>query len=229
MSSLRLDWCSAQAARYAVEHWHYSQRMPMPPLLRIGVWEDEQFIGCVLFGRGANYLSGAPFGLTLTECCELVRVALRAHQAPVSRIVSIAMRLLAKTQPGLRLILSYADEAQGHLGGIYQAMNWVYAGRGAESTQYFHKGRWTHSRQTRSGGYGSPRELADYSHLPKRKVLGKHKYLYPLDAEMRTQIAPLARPYPKRAPEALAVDAVGVHPTEGGATPTSALQLAGVD
>ena len=31
--------------------------------------------------------------------------------------------------------------------------------------------------------------------------MGKHKYLMPLDRKMRKQIAPLARPYPKKVVE----------------------------
>lgn len=50
---LKLDWCSHAAAKYAVEHWHYSGSLPTPPLVKVGVWEDEQFIGCVVFGRGS--------------------------------------------------------------------------------------------------------------------------------------------------------------------------------
>ena len=42
---LRLDWCSYEAAKYAVEHWHYSKRMPKSKLAKIGVWEDGEFIG----------------------------------------------------------------------------------------------------------------------------------------------------------------------------------------
>jgi len=53
-SKLKLDWCSYAAAKYAVERWHYSQTMPSPPRVQIGVWEDDSFIGCVLFSRGAS-------------------------------------------------------------------------------------------------------------------------------------------------------------------------------
>jgi hypothetical protein len=53
----------------------------------------------------------------------------------------------------------------------------------------------------------------------------KHKYLYPLDKAMRAQIAPLAKPYPKR-PCAASIDsdAPATQAGEGGATPTAALQ-----
>ena len=38
------------------------------------------------------------------------------------------------------------------------------------------------------------------------KVPGKHRYLMPLDDEMRAKIAPLAKPYPKRPKQAMTGD-----------------------
>jgi hypothetical protein len=125
---LKLDWCSHAAAKYAVEHWHYSQKMPAGKLAMVGVWESDAFIGTVLFGRGGNNHIGTAYDLQQTQVCELVRVALRKHAAPVSRIVSIAVKMLRQLSPGLRLIVSYADPVQDHHGGIYQAMNWLYVG-----------------------------------------------------------------------------------------------------
>jgi len=110
------------------------------------------------------------------------------------------MKLLRKASPGLRLVVSYADSEEGHHGGIYQAMNWIYVGRGQGSIEFYHEGRWKHNREVTSGAFGSVRKINDYSNLPKRKTLGKHKYLYPLDDDMRTRIQPLAQPYPKREP-----------------------------
>jgi hypothetical protein len=40
---------------------------------------------------------------------------------------------------GLRLIVSFADTAQGHHGGIYQAAGWIYSG-GTETHAYRVKG-----------------------------------------------------------------------------------------
>jgi hypothetical protein len=52
----------------------------------------------------------------------------------------------------------------------------------------------------------------------------KYRYLMPLDDAMRKQIEPLRKPYPKRA-GSIGSDAPGLQPGEGGANPTSALQL----
>jgi len=48
--NLRLDWCSHAAAKYAVEHWHYSARMPKFKQIYIGAWESGRFIGAIIFG-----------------------------------------------------------------------------------------------------------------------------------------------------------------------------------
>ena len=123
---LKLDWCSHKAAKYAVEHWHYSQCMPVGKLVKIGVWENNIFIGVVLFSRGANKNMLKPYGLRQIDGCELTRVALKEHISHVSRIISIALRLLKLKCKTMQLVVSYADTTQGHIGGIYQAGNWIY-------------------------------------------------------------------------------------------------------
>lgn len=225
---LKLDWCSHEAAKYAVEHWHYSKSLPTPPLVKVGVWENGQYIGCVLFSRGANNNLGKPYGCTTTQACELTRVALDQHSTSVSRIVSLAIKFLRKNSPGLRLVISFADPNQGHVGGIYQAGNWLYMGQTPPSQKYIDQnGREWHQRQVSKSGvkpqYGELRRVAKIDDCRKIPQLGKHRYLMPLDEEMRQRILPLAKPYPKRA-ASIGSDAP-VHQTgEGGADPTAALQ-----
>ena len=123
---LRVDWCSYEAAKWAVEHWHYSRSMPTPPHNKVGVWENERFVGCVIFSRGSNNNGHKPYGLKMTEFCELTRIALTEHATPVSQVVRKSLAFLKKKSPGVRLVVSYADPNHGHHGGIYQAGNWIY-------------------------------------------------------------------------------------------------------
>ena len=123
---LKIDWCTYEAAKFACLNWHYSKSIPVSKIVKIGVWEDDVFKGAVLFSRGATPMIGRPYNLKQTEICELTRIALRDHKTPVSRIVAISVKFLKKNSPGLRLVISYADVDQGHLGKIYQASNWVY-------------------------------------------------------------------------------------------------------
>jgi hypothetical protein len=201
--SLHLDWCSHQAAKYAVTHWHYSKVMPAGKTLKVGVWEDEQFIGAIIYSRGANKHLGRPYGLDQDGCCELTRVALREHKTPVSKMMAISFKFLRKHCPDLRLIISYADPMQGHHGGIYQATNWIYEGAVEMRWLRIH-GKLVHPRSVYSKykrqAIGWLRAHVD----PKAEwveVPAKHKYLMPLDNEMRKQITPLHKPYPKRKPD----------------------------
>lgn len=189
--------------------------MPSGKLVRIGVWENKKYIGCILFGRGANNNLGKPYGLEQTQVCELVRVALNEHIAPVSRILAIAIRVLTAENPGLRLIVSYADPEQGHHGGTYQAGGWIYDGRSQPQREVVVNGKVMHKR-TANALFGSIKGLE------KSKVFWKHKYLMPLDPGMRAQIMPLAKPYPKRMKPSS--EAAGYQPAEGGAEPTHTLQ-----
>jgi hypothetical protein len=224
---VKLDWCSYAAAKYAVEHWHYSASLPTPPLVKVGVWEAGHFIGCILFSRGANNNLCHGYGLSITQIAELTRVALTRHQTPTSRLVRIAVRLLVSAAPGLRLLVSYADPNHGHHGGLYQALGWIYDGMTSKDFEAIDaSGRRWHSRQVSATGikrqYGALRRVPKHSECVLRPLLGKYRYLYPLDVAMRDQIAPLAQPYPKRA-ASIVVDAFSDQEKEGGATPTAAL------
>lgn len=197
-SDLRIDWASHAAAKYACETWHYSRRLPSGKLVKIGAWEDGKFIGVVLFGLGATPNLSKAYGISMTECCELTRVALRAHSTPVSRIVAIAIKKLMAFCPGVRLIVSFADTAQGHHGGIYQAGNWIYSGSVRLDTWVI-KGKKMHPRSV-VAKYGTQADAAIKGIDPNaHKIWGdKHRYLMPLDDEMRAKVLPLAQPYPKR-------------------------------
>jgi hypothetical protein len=211
---LKIDWATHEAAKYACSNWHYSKCMPVGKLVKIGAWESNKFIGVVLFGRGANNNMLKPFGIEQDQGCELVRIALTTHETPVSRIVAQAMRFLKRQSQGLRMIVSYADPEAGHHGGIYQAGNWLYTGPSGEAVKVFYKGKWSHKKTVDDAGVSQ-------ANLPKKKVQGKHRYLMPLDDAMRAQIAPLAKPYPKRTKD----QAASFPDALGGETPTRALQI----
>lgn len=216
---LRVDWCSYEAAKYAVEHWHYSKVLPGGKRVYFGVWEDEQFIGCVIYGLGANCEMGTPYGLKLFEAAELVRVALTKHQSLVSEIVAKTIKVIKSQSPGIRLIVSYADPAQSHVGSIYQAMNWIYSGVTESITVTKVSGKLVH-RRTVFSRFGT-NQVSKFG--GERVTLpGKHKYLYPLDRAMRKQIAPLAKPYPKRdsCVQSIEGDTVGIQPTGEGSIPS---------
>lgn len=214
--SLRLDWCSYEAAKYAVEHWHYSQRIPKSRQVYIGVWESDIYIGAVIFGKSITPYLGDAFGLSHIECAELTRIALNKHINPVSKIATVAIKMLAKQSPGLRLLVSYADPNVGHSGGIYQAMNWVYIGASSKIVQYFWRGQWRNDTPMFNAFKANP-ELR--KSCQSRELIEKHKYLFPLDDAMRKQVEPLRKPYPKRGTGEID-NAPQSNGESGGASPT---------
>jgi hypothetical protein len=228
---LRLDFCSHDAARYACKNWHYSQCIPKSKLVKIGVWENDEFIGCIIYSYGANNMIGKQYGLKMIEVCELTRVALKEHQTEVSRILSISQKLLKKLCPGLRLIISYADLDQGHSGGIYKANGWIYQGIqdiGGKGS-FIINGKKVHAKSiytTYGPGTQNLKWLREHLdpnadfHVTK----GKHKFLMPLDSGMRQQISVLSRPYPKLKRVEHEVNASGYHSEESGLIPTHSHQ-----
>lgn len=236
MTGLRISYASREAAEYAVNNWHYSQSVPPGKLLILGVWENEQFIGVVLFGRGANGGMLRPFDLQQTQGCELVRVALREHSAPVSQIVAEALRLLKRDSPSLRICVSYADPVQNHHGGIYQAGNWIYLGMTGSEREWVVNGVQLHGRvistrrKTAEGTTSAQRNGESRKdwlrrvfdpHAYRVTVPPKHRYAMPLDKQMRRRLLKSAIEYPKPCGSGLDGEMPGYRPEGVGSTPAS--------
>jgi len=195
--SLRVDYCSHKAAKFACENWHYSGTIPPIKNVTFGAWEDGDYTGTVVYSRGVNGSIGSFVGLNQETAVELTRVALTDHNAPVSQIVSYTINMLSEKDDGLKLLVSYADPAQGHHGGIYQAMNWTYIGDTEPGTVLVDSdGNKVHSRtlnMAKSNDYSTKDE---YESLERKRVPGKHKYVYALTEEVERKIKDMARPYP---------------------------------
>ena len=221
---LKIDWATHEAAKFAVENWHYSKTLPVGKMVKIGAWEDSKFIGTVIFAWGMNKDLGTPYGLKVGQCAELVRVALTKHASEVSKIIAIAIKFLRKQSPGLRLLVSFADPSEGHHGGIYQAGGWQYTGTSSQEAEWTLSGRRLNRRAYTGQQFGGGK--SSVAGIPKgaikRKTPGKHRYLMPLDAETRKRIIPLSKPYPKRAGSDTS-DTPAFQAGEGGSLPTPAL------
>ncbi len=208
--------------------WHYSRKMPAAKLVRIGVWEEGRFVGAILYGSGANRHLARPFALQGTQACELVRVALApGRNHPTSKCLAISLKLLKRQSPGLRLVVSYADTKQGHLGTIYQATNWIYLG-GASQPYLKVRGKVEHPRSLYDrygrGGQSLPWLRANVDPNAQRvEMPDKLKYVYAFSKPLRAKLEAIAQPYPKRA-GSIDSDVPANQTGKGGVIPTSALQ-----
>jgi len=201
MSDLRVDWCSYDAAKFAVENWHYSEQMPSGSTVKLGVWEDGDFTGTIIFNRGASPWLANPYdGIRSNEVCELARIALNDHENPVSQSLSYAIKLLKQNSPDLRLAISFADPKHGHDGTVYQASNWIYVGRAPSNTDICIGSEKYHER-TVGNKYGTTRievlkQKTNARPIKRVSRPDKYKYVYPLDDSLRPKLQEIAKPYP---------------------------------
>jgi hypothetical protein len=117
---------------------HYAKRIPQI-MFAFGLYVNGVMKGVVTFGIpaspslcmgicGKEYLS---IVLELNRLCLLDN-----HKNEASYLVSNAIKLLPKPS----IIVSYADNAHGHVGYIYQATNFIYTGLSANRVDWAVKG-----------------------------------------------------------------------------------------
>lgn len=207
---MRLTIANRKAIEYACMHFHYAKAVPVNTL-GYNVYNDaDEWCGVILYGTGANNNIAASFGLPQGGVLELVRVALNGKQEHTSQAVAASLKLLRKDCPLCRLVVSYADCDQDHLGTIYQATNWLYVGTHMQDTHdssWVVNGKRYHGRiisdwvRAHGGLKGLTREQFIRKYYDKDAVKyitkGKRKYLMPMDKRIRQQLLPLAQPYPK--------------------------------
>ena len=136
---------------------HYAHRMPSIQRA-FGLFEDYSLVGVVTFGSPASpyvkiSMFGAKWGGKIMELNRLV-VTTQAKNA-ASFLIGRAVRML----PSIPLV-SYADQGVGHVGYVYQATNWFYAGESKARTDIFSGQR--HAR--RHGGDRSIRQQRSAKH-----------------------------------------------------------------
>jgi hypothetical protein len=117
---------------------HYAKRR-CPISYAFGVYRSGELIGVVTYGTPAS--SPLREGLAGKEWSESVlelnRLCCVNEKNIASRLVGKSLRMLPKPS----LVVSYADTAQGHIGYIYQATNFIYTGLSAKRTDWKVKGR----------------------------------------------------------------------------------------
>lgn len=117
---------------------HYAKRM-CPISYAFGAYMNEVLVGVVTYGTPAS----APLreGIAGAEWSEIVlelnRLCCVSEKNLASLLVSKSLKMLPKPS----LVVSYADTAQGHVGYVYQATNFIYTGLSAKRTDWKVRGR----------------------------------------------------------------------------------------
>ena len=190
---MRLEIASSKAIKYACLNFHYAKVCPVVGIAFSVFNDKEEWCGVITFGYGASANMGKPYKLNHGQYLELTRMALNSKQESTSKAMSIAMRLIKKLCPTVKLLISYADKGQNHKGIIYQATNWYLVDESESSGfEVWYKGKWVHDR----GPNTLPKEQR--KKLTYRKKSGKYKYVYPIDKALVDMCKKLSKPYPKK-------------------------------
>ncbi len=117
---------------------HYAKRK-CPISFAFGAYRESELIGVITYGTPASspLREGIAGKEWASHVLELNRLCCENSPNLASMIVGRSLRMLPKPS----VVVSYADTAQGHVGYIYQATNFIYTGLSAKRTDWKIKGR----------------------------------------------------------------------------------------
>lgn len=150
---MRVERVTAKFARPYIASFHYSHTMPDSTRFAFAGYIGNRLCGVICYGMGCgkNQYTALIPDIENGEYIELTRLwcADSFPRNTESKLISESLRMLP---PEIKLVVSFADEAQGHAGTIYQATNWLYCGRNGGGRQLL----------TESGVRKHPRLLGIY-------------------------------------------------------------------
>lgn len=112
------------SARKIVARYHYSGKSTQNSQIHLGAFLNDKLEGVMQFGPSIDKRRMAQnLGVGFNETIELNRMAFsdRLPKNSESRALSIAIKILKKSYPHLKVIISFADACQCGDGTIYKA------------------------------------------------------------------------------------------------------------
>lgn len=182
---------------------HYAKRIPSITYA-YGLFDGTEMVGVVCYGTPASStlcrgICGDDWQASVLELNRLVLVYNRKNEA--SRLVGGSMRLLPKP----RIIVSFADTSQHHLGVVYQATNFLYTGLSAMFLDPKVKGMEHLHHATYAHGMTNAEVIEKYGedNVYFQERARKHRYIRfvgdkPQVAAMRSALKYEIKPYPKK-------------------------------
>lgn len=118
---------------------HYAARFPSVSYA-FGLFSESELIGIVTYGTPPSAplrrgIAGDEYKLDVLELNRLCLKFNRKNEA--SYLVGNSLKLLPKN----KIIVSFADTEQDHIGIVYQATNFIYCGLSAKRTDWKVKGK----------------------------------------------------------------------------------------
>lgn len=187
---------------------HYARRVPSVSWA-FGLYIDDHLEGIVTYGTPSSApLRRGICGDSLKgNVIELNRLCLISnHKNHASALVGRSLRLLH----GDKIVISFADTSQGHVGYVYQATNFFYCGLSAKRTDWKVKGMEHLHGQTIADEFrGHPNRAQamrekygdDFYLAPRPRkhryvtFIGKRKFKKEALLSLRYEVEPYPKPY----------------------------------
>ena len=118
---------------------HYAKRWPSISYA-FGLYDENELVGVVTYGTppSAPLKKGIAGDHFKSDVLELNRLCLKYNRInEASRLVGKSLSMLPKG----KIVVSFADISQGHVGIVYQATNFLYCGLSAKRTDWKVKGK----------------------------------------------------------------------------------------
>lgn len=190
----------AEAMRVVVRS-HYLHRK-CPCSTAFGLFYDNSILGVICYGTpsSAPLRRGIAGEENAKNVIELTRLWV-CDSVPKNGESMLIGRTIRRC--GKEIVVSFADQSQGHIGIVYQATNWIYTGLSAKRTDWTIDGIPKHG-QTIADKYTSTEVRAMYGDkFALKDRPRKHRYIY-INAkgarkkEILSSLRYKPMPYPKR-------------------------------
>ena len=179
---IRIERIEAKDAAPWLLNRHYAKRM-CPISHAFGAFDGHQMIGVVTYGTplSSTLKDGICGKSQAGHVLELNRLCCENRKNLASQLVGKSLKML----PMPSIVVSYADNGQGHVGYVYQSCNFLYTGLSAKFKDPMVKG-FEHKHHTTIGdeGRGHPsrieflRDKYGAENVYYIERARKHRYIY---------------------------------------------------
>lgn len=153
---------------------HYAKRFPSVSYY-FGLFDKDELIGVICYGSppSPSLTVGICGKQYRNEVIELNRLVLKYNRKnEASYLVGKSFKLLPKP----KIIVSYADTSQNHVGTVYKATNFIYTGLSDKRTEWAMRGSNLHSKTICDSYSLEHRKNNDQFYVINRPR--KHRYIY---------------------------------------------------
>lgn len=185
----RVELCERRDVKDFIESWHYSgsiNGLMCDYCFRL--MDGERMVGAMIYGGLAMANAWRAYGDSKDDVLELRRLCCvdDTYRNAESYFIGRTLRWLVR-HTDVSTVVSYADPEYSHVGVIYQASNFSYAGKTAKGRVIMHNGKKYHDKAIRTTYKGQLKPFAlrlkqalEAGDAYYKTTAGKYIYVYDL-------------------------------------------------